>query len=412
MAYRAAIVGCAATTALGADLDATWAALARGESALAPWPDERAWDGRPPWVARLPYEHLLPLEDTALRVLGRHGEWLDLCARLAHDQARFGDLPRDQVGLFVALGMVDSPPEDLAPAVLASRDADGELDLAVFFGGGFRSVHPLWPLAMLANVAVGHVAIGLDLRGDNVVLGSEADAGGHAIGEAWLALALGSVKAALAGGAAESLSDASLVRRDLKRPLARAPQPPATGDVLGEGGAVLALEDPASAAARGVPVLGWIAGRGAAFGGAGGTGDAAAMRRALRQAAHAALASAGLALVDVDLVFLPWGLPPGPKVLCEPPTEGWLGEGIGCGQKPLTYVSLQGALGSLLGADPALAVAAALRAFADPRPLEGHALWLEKPRERPASAQRALVLAASAAGSVSAVLVEAPSCAS
>jgi hypothetical protein len=288
---------------------------------------------------------------------------------------------------------------------MASRRPDGTLDLARFYEGGFRTVHPLWPLAMLGNVSVGQVAIELDLRGDNIVLGSEGDAGARAIGEAWQALALGTAKAALAGGAAEPVSEASLARRDLRRPLARSPRPPHVGDVLGEGGAMLALEDPASAARRGVPVLGWITGHGAAF------GDASTLT-GVRQAVARALASAGLDLVDVDLVFLPWTLPPGPSVLAKPPADGFLGERVGCLVKPLGYVSLQGAVGSLLAAEPALAVALALRAFADPRPLGRLLLWLDDPASPPAHASRALVIAASTSGAVSAVVVEAASCAS
>lgn len=409
MAYRAAIVGCAATTALGADLDATWAALRAGKSAAQPWPDAGGWGGRPPQVARMPDARQGLEDDPALRILGRHGEWLDLCARRAHEQARLSELPREEVGLFVALGIVDSPPEELAPAVLASRGADGEFDLARFFEGGFRAVHPLWPLAMLGNVAVGQIAIELDLRGDNVVLGSEADAGARAIGEAWHALSLGTAKAVLAGGAAEPITEQSLVRRDLQRSLARSPQRPHRGEVPGEGAAMLALEDPASAAARGVPVLGWITGCGAAFAGAGGPES---LRKALREAAWSALDAAGLALIDMDLVFQPWALPPGPAVLCRPPVEGWLGEHVGCLVGSLTYVSLQGTVGGLLGAEPALAVAIALRAFGDARPLGGLSLWMEAPADRPTSARRALVLAASGTGAVSAIVVEAPSCAS
>jgi 3-oxoacyl-[acyl-carrier-protein] synthase II len=391
--YRAAIVGCAATTALGADLDETWAALRAEKSAAQPWPDSGGWGGRPPQVARMPDARSGLEDDPALRILGRHGEWLDLCARRAHAEARLGELPREEVGLFVALGMVDSPPEELASAVLASRGADGVFDLARFFEGGFRTVHPLWPLSMLANVAVGQVAIGLDLRGDNVVLGSEGDAGARAIGEAWQALSLGTVKAALAGGAAEPISEASLARYDLRGTLEH-PTRTRLNEVLpGEGSAVLALEDPASARARAVPILGYVAGHGMAFGQAAGP-----------DAMGAALASAGLTHADVDLVF--WGVRMPASPGAARPGDDHEGAAY-----PPPFVSFQGRTGSLGPAAAALDVACALRTFADGALPPGTALWGRPGVEPPRAPRRAVVLG-HAEDVVSALVVEAPSCAS
>ena len=88
------------------------------------------------------------------RVATRHGDLLDRVVRAAHDRASFADLPREAISLYIALGMVDSPPEDLEPAIAASRDASGAFDLARFFASGFRSIHPHWPLRMLSNAHV------------------------------------------------------------------------------------------------------------------------------------------------------------------------------------------------------------------------------------------------------------------
>ncbi len=113
-----------------------------------------------------------------------HGTLLELVARAAHGQANLGSVPREAIALMIGLGMVDSPTADLEAAVAASRDDAGAFDLARFFQGGFRAIHPHWPLRMLNNVVVGQLAADLDVRGDNLVLAAEADAGVRAFAEA------------------------------------------------------------------------------------------------------------------------------------------------------------------------------------------------------------------------------------
>jgi|GEM_PF-1957853 len=408
MTYRAAIVGRAATTALGADLASTWAALAAGHSALAAWPSSAGGEGGAPWCARIVDAREGPEEDSTLRLLGRHGAWLELVARRAHEEAGLRALPREDVGLYVALGMVDSPPEELAPAVLASRDASGALDLERFYAGGFRALHPLWPLSMLGNVAAGHVAIGLDIRGDNIVLASDASAGMRAFAEALRALDTGAVRAAVVGGAAEPVSEASLVRR--RRAATLYPAHATSTDVgggAGEGAAVLALEAPAAAAARGVPVLGWLSGAAARF-------VSGAPWPAAGAAALAALESAQVVPSALDLVILcgdsPW---PGGQTLLQRggrSTEpGLLDDLLASGARP-RFVSLAGALGDLLGAGPALGAALALDMFAVGAPPQARTTHIDVEGERSTARtpRRALVVVSSAEGGAGALLVEAP----
>jgi hypothetical protein len=195
-------------------------------------------------------------EDPAERILGFQGRLLAHVARVAHEEARLRDVPREEVGFFVATGMVDSTPADLVPAVRASAAADGSLDLAAFFASGFRAIHPLWPLSMLNNVAVGQVATELDVRGDNLVLSSEADAGGRAFEEALAALEDGAVRAAIVAGVSERAGPASSARALL----AGAPLPRA------EAAAAVVLEWEPSARARGRTARGRVARAASAFG--------------------------------------------------------------------------------------------------------------------------------------------------
>ena len=209
---RAAIVGAHVVTALGDGLAATLSALLEGRSGIAPVAGFDA-SGTPDAVAA----QLVAAPETAAadgptRVETPHGALLHRCARAAHGEGRGAELPRETVGAYVALGMVDSPPDAMDAAIAAAAGDDGAFALDRFFGGGFRSIHPLWPLAMLNNVAAGQLAADLDLRGDNLVVTSEADAGVRAFAEALGALSIGAVRAALVAGVADHVSAAALLR--------------------------------------------------------------------------------------------------------------------------------------------------------------------------------------------------------
>ena len=284
---RVAVTAAALRCALGETPAQAWSRVRAGESGLAPITTFDASGFGDPKAAVLWTSPDGPEDDPALRILGSHGRILDAVAREAHDAAGFGALARERVGLFAGMGMVDAPVHDLAAAALASRRGGQPLTLDAFFRGGYRAVHPLWPLSMLGNVAVGQVSIDLDLRGDNLVLSSEADAGLRAVLEGARSVQSGACDAALVGGASGRVTPQALARLALQERLG--PVEP------GEGGAMLAL-------ARDGAALAYVAGGGSAYGRSllGSGPDAEAWARALR----AALAEADAAAASIDLVFL------------------------------------------------------------------------------------------------------------
>lgn len=245
---RVAITAAAMRSALGNEAAVTWRRIESGESAVGPvqgfdasgFPESRA--------AQIWIEPETQEDDPALRILGAHGRLLDAVAREVHDEAGLAAFAREEVGLFVGMGMLDSPAEDLAAAALAARDGGAAMSLRSLFAGAFRQIHPLWPLSMLNNVAAGQVAIDLDIRGDNLVLASDAAAGARAIYEAACSVAEGACRAALAAGVSGRVRPAVLARRALAGQ-AGAP---------GEGGAALVIEREDDARARGAPILGFL----------------------------------------------------------------------------------------------------------------------------------------------------------
>lgn len=295
MSGAVAVTAAAARTALGESLAATRAALAAGRGALAPPPDAAGAPGAR--AARLGLDDPQAEDDPALRILGPHGRLLEPLARAVHDAAGLGALARERVGLFAALPLVDTPPGEFEAALRAARGPDGAPDLAAFFGGGWRAIHPLWPLSALGNVAAGQVSIDLDVRGDNAVLGTHSDAGLGALLEAVRSLELRRSDAVLVMAATGRADDAAWLR--LRR--AGAVDPEGAGVAPGEGGVALALERAEDARARGRRVLGIVRGVAGAFGPGPGPGPGA---EAIAAAVDGALDAAGLAPAAIARVHL------------------------------------------------------------------------------------------------------------
>lgn len=236
------------TSALADDPAALRAAIAAGRSAVAPLPRTFSGyagvTGRSALAARRTPgpDELFADDDPTLRILGPHGRTLLSLATPLHEALEGSRIPRKRIGLFLALGMVDSPPQELARAVDAST-VEGStiptIDHDRFYAGAFRQIHPLWPLSMLGNVAGGQLAIDLDIRGDNLALASECDGGVRALLEATRAIRHARIDAALVGAVAEPVTPASLTRLALRAPVAHADVP---GLAPGEGAVCLWLE--------------------------------------------------------------------------------------------------------------------------------------------------------------------------
>ena len=163
---------------------------------------------------------------------------------------------------------------------------------------GPKAVSPLSVPLMMGNAATGAVAMRHGLRGQSYAIVSACAAGAHAIGAAARMIQAGDADAVVTGGseaaltplstaafgALDALSDTGISRPfDARR----------DGFVMGEGAAVLILEDGEKARARGATILGRIAGYGATSDAhhltaprPDGAGAADAMKRALEDAGY------------------------------------------------------------------------------------------------------------------------------
>jgi len=247
------------------------------------------------------------------RIMDTHSYMLMKCARDAFFQAGLdkATLPKEDIGFFAGMGMVDYKAEDLLPSVLKSLNSYGSLNYDMFYTDGYREIYPLWPLSMLNNISFCQVAISLDMRGENTVFSPHADSGAQAIAEGMQTLLDSTAQAVLAGGVSEKISPFSLARgllsgilntsNDLTEPACRPFAADRNGTVLGEGCGVLTLESYKSAVERGMHCLASVTGYSFAFGSDGKFSGPAAS--ALGNAMQGALNSAGLKPSDIDLII-------------------------------------------------------------------------------------------------------------
>ncbi|MFF7726121.1 ketosynthase chain-length factor [Streptomyces sp. NPDC008001] len=176
------------------------------------------------------------------------------------------------------------------------------------WGKGPEFVSVYESFAWFYAVNTGQISIRHKLRGPSAALVGEQAGGLDALGHARRTVRRGT-PLVVAGGVDSALdpwgyaSQLAGGRVTTVTDPARAYLPfsaDASGYVPGEGGAILVAEDEASARRRGVQrVYGELAGYAATFDPAPGTGRPPALRRA----AEAALADAGLAPADIDVVF-------------------------------------------------------------------------------------------------------------
>lgn len=247
------------------------------------------------------------------RIMDIHSYMLMKCARDAFLQSGLetSSIPKEDIGFFAGMGMVDYDIEDLLPAVLKSMDPDGNLNYNAFFSKGYNEIYPLWPLSMLNNISFCQVAIGLDIRGENTVFSPNADSGAQAVAEGMKTILDKKSQAVLAGGVSEKVTPLSLARAhlcgilntadDQNNMLCRPFSAERRGTILGEGCGILALELNSSALKRGVTGMASITGYGSACETEGGFSGPTV--RALSRSMRDAIGSAGIKPADIEVVI-------------------------------------------------------------------------------------------------------------
>jgi len=186
-----------------------------------------------------------------------------------------------------------------------------EEQVRVLHERGPSRISPTLVPGMIVDLAAGHISIRYGLRGINYAPVSACATGNHAIGEAFEVIRRGTADVVVAGGFDAGITPLGLAGFCAARALSTRNEDPAgasrpfdvgrDGFVMGEGGAVLVLEDWDHAVARGATIRAEVVGYGA-------TADAyhitaphpegAGAKRALRLA----MEQAGVSPADVGYI--------------------------------------------------------------------------------------------------------------
>jgi len=161
-------------------------------------------------------------------------------------------------------------PEDFTAGVSRCRGADGAFEFERWATDGMPLLNPLWLLKYLPNMPASHIAIYNDLRGPSNSLTVREASGHAAVGEATMTIQRGAADVMLAGATGTRVHPMKTVHALQSEQVALGPDDPVTwsrpfdrdrrGMVLGEGAAVLVLEELEHARARGATIHGEVLG--------------------------------------------------------------------------------------------------------------------------------------------------------
>jgi len=251
---RVAVTGLGAICALGGDVPTIWSALQAGRSGVGP-------------IRGIPTTRLLA---------SIAAEIIDFDAGAHFDSRRLPLLDRTaQLALVAAREAVQAAalPPDTAQAhrrgaILAAAIGQSSLDAAYLslYGEGASRVHPLTVPRVMPNAPASHLSMEFGLRGPSYAVASACASANHAMCLAADAIRAGRADVMLTGGADASIvvgvfkswEALRVLSADACRPFSR----DRSGLVLGEGAAILVLEDWDHAQRRGATVLAEFAGSG------------------------------------------------------------------------------------------------------------------------------------------------------
>ncbi|MBN1481107.1 beta-ketoacyl-[acyl-carrier-protein] synthase II [candidate division KSB1 bacterium] len=258
---RVVVTGLGAITPIGNNVDAYWDNLQKGTSGTGPL----TLIDPEPHKTKIAAE-VKDFDPTAFidRKEARRMERFTHFAIVAADEAiadsgiNFQNVDTDYFGAIVASGIGGMP--------------TFEKQYENYLSGGPRKVSPFFIPMLIADISAGYISIKHGLKGINYCTTSACASASHAIGEAFNSIRFGRAIGMLAGGSEASTTvmgvsgfnalQALSTRNDSPETASRPFDLHRDGFIMGEGAAILVLEELGHARARGARIYGEIVGVG------------------------------------------------------------------------------------------------------------------------------------------------------
>ncbi|HEX3640059.1 MAG TPA: beta-ketoacyl-ACP synthase II [Ktedonobacteraceae bacterium] len=287
---RVVVTGLGLVTSLGNDLASSWEALCQGKSGISEITGYDTSRHRVHFGGEIRnFEPTLYMERKEVRRNDPY-EQLAIAASkqaIAHANLQITDEIADDVGVYIGSGI---------GGIVTQHE-----QFKTLHEKGPERISPFFINMMIIDGAPGIVSIMTGARGPNWAAVSACATSGNTVGEAWETIRRGDAKVMIAGGTEKAITSIGMAAFDNMHALSRRNDDPQgasrpfdvtrDGFVMGEGAAILILEDLEFAKARGARIFAEMVGYGST-GDAhhvtepapGGAGLVRAMRRALQKA--------------------------------------------------------------------------------------------------------------------------------
>jgi 3-oxoacyl-[acyl-carrier-protein] synthase II len=313
---RVVITGMGVVSPLGLTLESLWDGLESGRSAVGPiesFPsgglplhhaaEARCFTGEIDNFGPLDAERKKAIRK-GLKVMCRESQMAVAAAQRALHDA--GDAaahhPPERFGCVFGSDYMLTLPDDFTASVARCRGADGRFQFDLWAEQGLPQLTPLWLLKYLPNMPASHIAIYNDLRGPSNSLTLREASGHLAVGEATVTIQRGAADVMVVGATGTRVHPMKTVHALQSEQVAFGEGEPTRwsrpfdkerrGMVLGEGAAVLILEELGHAERRGARIYGEVLGHAAQC--ATDPGGIGRRRQALARALGRALDRAGI----------------------------------------------------------------------------------------------------------------------
>ena len=273
---RVVVTGVGVINPLGNDIETVWAAVKEGKSGVA---ETTIFD-----ASRFPTKISAEIknwdisqtgEDPKLwETRGRHTKFAAGAAIQAVGQSGVLDSIEDprRFGVYMGSGEGNQDFMSFAKMMAAALDAEGNLDIVKFTETGLRTLDPIRELEQEPNMPVGHMASLFNAQGPNANCLTACAASNQAVGEATEIIRRGEADVMLSGGTHSMIHPFGVTGFNLLTALSTNNENPTgasrpfdrlrDGFVLGEGAAMLVLEELEHAKKRGAKIWGEVIGYG------------------------------------------------------------------------------------------------------------------------------------------------------